>query len=348
MLNKPEISVIITAYNRKKYLKEAISSALNQSFPRDNYEVIVVKNFYDEDVDNFIRENNVKSIYTEEEGLGGKLKLGIEQSSGEVICFLEDDDKFHEDKLRKVHDSFEKYKDLAFYHNNRIVIDENGNVISKPEPWGEEYIDRYDKSVYNSLIKRTWANSSSICVRRDLVDLQELGQIDVAVDTYFFYKALINKAPLLLDHTPLTYYRVHSGNTSLDVRDVSKRYKFRQRNMRDLSRIYEISKRNKEFNQVFYYYHYIRVAWNYNVIYEDKRLEVFVNSLRMFISPYLPLKSKVKYVGASLLNLAFHNHVRNYLLRPASQNVKKIPEWAIDVKDNENGCIHHQLLGIFL
>ncbi|MBW9141538.1 MAG: hypothetical protein K1T65_07645, partial [Candidatus Aramenus sp.] len=62
----------------------------------------------------------------------------------------------------------------------------------------------------------------------------------------------------------------------------------------------------------------------------DKRLEVFMNSLRMFIKTDLPLKLKVKYVGASLLNLAFHNYVRNYLLRPDSQNVKKIAELVID------------------
>ncbi|EWG06361.1 MAG: cell wall biosynthesis glycosyltransferase [Candidatus Aramenus sulfurataquae] len=343
MLNKPEISVIITAYNRKKYLKEAISSALNQTFPRDSYEVIVIKNFYDDDVDNFIRENNVKSIYTEEEKSGGMFKLGIEQSSGEIICFLDDDDKFHEDKLRKVHESFEKYKDLGFYHNNRIVIDEDGKVIVEPKPWGEEYIDKYDKSVYESLIRReAWNNNSSICVRRDCVDLQELGQINIAIDIYFLSKALINKAPLLLDHTPLTYYRVHSSNTSIGFYDVSKRYKFKQKDTRDLFRIYEISKRNKEFNQVFYYYRYLPGAWRYNIIYEDKRLEVLIISLRMLIKTDLPLKLKVMYVGASLLNLVFHNYVRNYLLRPDShyllnyllrldlQNVKKIAELAID------------------
>ncbi len=215
MLNKPEISVIITAYNREKYLKEAISSALNQNFPRDNYEVIVVKNFYNDDIDNFIHENNVKSIYTEEEKLGGKLKLGIEESNGEIVCFLEDDDKFHEDKLRKVHESFSKYKGLAYYRNNRAVIDEDGKVIVEPKPWGEEYIDKFDKFVYKSLIRRkAWSNNSSICVRRDCVDLQELGQINLVADIYLFSKALINKAPLLLDHTPLNYYRIHSNNTS--------------------------------------------------------------------------------------------------------------------------------------
>jgi glycosyltransferase involved in cell wall biosynthesis len=42
---KPYISVIITAHNRKEFLKEAIQSALNQTLERSNYEILVIKNF---------------------------------------------------------------------------------------------------------------------------------------------------------------------------------------------------------------------------------------------------------------------------------------------------------------
>ncbi|MEW9492497.1 MAG: glycosyltransferase, partial [Candidatus Aramenus sulfurataquae] len=313
-----------------------ISSALNQTFPRDSYEVIVIKNFYDDDVDNFIRENNVKSIYSEEEKSGGMLKLGIEQSSGEIICFLDDDDKFHEDKLRKVHDSFEKYKDLAFYHNNRIVIDENGNVISKPEPWGEEYIDKYDKSVYESLIRRkAWSNSSSICIKKGSINSQKLGQINLSVDLYLLLNVLINKSPLLLDHTPLTYYRIHGGNTSIGSHETSVKYVHMQRSLQDVFKIYEMGKQNKEFNLVFYYNYYLRAKMNYNVIYEDRRLEVLRTSLRMLMNPYKSMKTKVKYVGAALLNLVFHNYVRNYIIRLNLRYNGEIPLGIIDVKDKE-------------
>jgi len=50
-VGKPYISVIITAYDRKKYLLGAVQSALNQTLPKDLYEVIVIKNFRDETID---------------------------------------------------------------------------------------------------------------------------------------------------------------------------------------------------------------------------------------------------------------------------------------------------------
>ncbi|MEM3811936.1 MAG: glycosyltransferase [Thermoplasmata archaeon] len=59
------ISVIITAYNRKEYLLDAIKSVINQTLNRGFYEIIVVKNFHDKDIDNYITENKVKEINME-------------------------------------------------------------------------------------------------------------------------------------------------------------------------------------------------------------------------------------------------------------------------------------------
>ena len=41
----PDISVIITAFNRKEFLDRAINSAIGQSLPGVKYEIIIVTNF---------------------------------------------------------------------------------------------------------------------------------------------------------------------------------------------------------------------------------------------------------------------------------------------------------------
>ena len=43
----PYISVIITAYNRKDFLFNAIKSVVNQTLDKKYYEIIVIKNFED-------------------------------------------------------------------------------------------------------------------------------------------------------------------------------------------------------------------------------------------------------------------------------------------------------------
>jgi len=51
-MRNPFISVIVTAYNRRKYVRHATESVISSTLPRDGYELIVVKNFRDEFVNN--------------------------------------------------------------------------------------------------------------------------------------------------------------------------------------------------------------------------------------------------------------------------------------------------------
>ena len=103
--DKPYISVIITAYNRKEFILDAVNSVINQSLERSKYEIIVVKNYLDDTIDKFLHENNIIDLYTDRKPLGAKIANGIEKSKGEVICFLEDDDLFLPEKLYEIYNS---------------------------------------------------------------------------------------------------------------------------------------------------------------------------------------------------------------------------------------------------
>ncbi len=54
MQETPLITVIIVAYKRKEYIIEAIKSALNQTLNKEYYEIIVIKNFIDKNIDTLI------------------------------------------------------------------------------------------------------------------------------------------------------------------------------------------------------------------------------------------------------------------------------------------------------
>ncbi|MCW1311663.1 MAG: glycosyltransferase family A protein, partial [Candidatus Rehaiarchaeum fermentans] len=124
---KPYISVIITAHNREKYLKEAIESVLNQTLNRSLYEIIVVKNFENQEIDELIRKNEIINLKSESNSLIGEdLALGIEKAKGEIICFLEDDDLFYPNKLEYVYNLFNNVKNLGYYKNNYFPINEQG------------------------------------------------------------------------------------------------------------------------------------------------------------------------------------------------------------------------------
>jgi glycosyltransferase involved in cell wall biosynthesis len=61
-LDQPYISVIVTAYNRRKYLPFALRSLEAQTLLRDNFEVIIVKNFDDKESDSIISRERVEGL----------------------------------------------------------------------------------------------------------------------------------------------------------------------------------------------------------------------------------------------------------------------------------------------
>ena len=118
------ISVIIIANDSKTFLKDAIKSVFNQSLDRNLYEIIIVKNFKDKDIDDFINKNGLLNIFSEDNTVLGRFLEGVKNSKGDIIAFLEDDNRFHKDKLKIVNEIF-SYKDVVYYHNASQYIDED-------------------------------------------------------------------------------------------------------------------------------------------------------------------------------------------------------------------------------
>ena len=72
---EPFITVIVADHDRRIFLSLALHSLESQSLPRDRFEVIVVKNYEDQAIDNLIRRIGGRNIVTEEDNLGGKNRL---------------------------------------------------------------------------------------------------------------------------------------------------------------------------------------------------------------------------------------------------------------------------------
>ena len=119
-LENPYISVVVTAYDRKEFILEAVKSVIDQTLERSKYEIIVVKNYLDPEIDKFLKENDVFNIYTDEKPVGAMLAYGIEKSMGEVVSFLDDDDLYLPFKLREVYEVFQENKDVVYFRNEII------------------------------------------------------------------------------------------------------------------------------------------------------------------------------------------------------------------------------------
>jgi len=231
------ISVIISAYNRREFLKNAIRSVYNQLLDKGLYEVVVVKSFEDKDIDDYIAKLGYKNIVYDTPNYGERVSAGIEESKGEVLAFLEDDDEFKPNKLSKLYNVFSTQKEVSYFHDTReyIYYDKIVDIGTKDHeidkiiryfeeitPHEDVLIDPFDKKVGNFLIKYygTLATVSLMAVRRSCIEdkLALLKQINIGVEDFIpAFAAECGK----LFHTAdrLTRYRIHNENMTIALNE---------------------------------------------------------------------------------------------------------------------------------
>jgi len=236
-LNQPYISVIVTAYDRRRYLPFALRSLEAQTLPRDKFEVIVVKNFEDPESDSIISRNGWGSMYSDEFHHGRMILAGLEESRGEVITFLDDDDMYVSSRLAEVHRAFTTYRDLVYFHNSQTVVDEEGREapgvkvgVSKNIIKAEDAVisvealrevsKRYKVDLVDFLFRfvraRAHFNNSSVAVRREVIEAASglLRELPASLDLFVLAAALKAGGLLYFTDRRLTLYRVHGESWS--------------------------------------------------------------------------------------------------------------------------------------
>ena len=152
MMNKPEVSIVMPAYNSAEFLEEAINSVINQSF--SNWELIIIDDCSSDRSRDIIlayqnKEPRIISIFnTNNSGSGVSRNKGIELATGEWIAFLDSDDIWQRNKLEN-QIAFANERNAVFCHCGFELIDEAGMALGKKAVISDGPVD------YTSLLKFT-------------------------------------------------------------------------------------------------------------------------------------------------------------------------------------------------
>ena len=211
-LNNLLVSVIINCFNGERYLHEALTSVLNQSYK--NWEIIFWDNQSTDNsknIFNSFKDKRFKYYYADEHSSLYKARnLAINKSNGDLLSFIDTDDLWEKNKLELQVPLFKNPK-ISLVYSNLWIIKNNHRkkkiFIKTKSPSGFIYkklLDEYNVGIITTIFRKNIVNGlPNIFDERFSI----IGDFDfflkLSKTHYFHY---IN--------TPLAYYRIHDKNFS--------------------------------------------------------------------------------------------------------------------------------------
>ena len=139
-------SVVLTTYNSSKYIERTIKSILKQNFY--DYEIILVDDCSIDNTQELVKnkfENKIK-IFSTDKNFGGPAKsrnIGIQNSSGQWISFLDADDFWFQSRLKNFHEQIINNPNFQVFCSNEILYNqkEKKKIKIVHGPYSENFFE---------------------------------------------------------------------------------------------------------------------------------------------------------------------------------------------------------------
>jgi len=108
-----KFSIIVPTFNRKKLLIECLNALLNQDYPKNMYEVLVIDDGSNDGTFKLVhffkkKYSNLRYFQIQHSGPGPARNFGLSKSRGKFIAFTDDDCIVDFDWLKKIELAFKK------------------------------------------------------------------------------------------------------------------------------------------------------------------------------------------------------------------------------------------------
>jgi glycosyltransferase involved in cell wall biosynthesis len=220
------ISVVIPCYNGRKYLAEAIDSALHQTHA--NKEVIVVDDGSTDDSAEIMAgyHGRIQVVQQKNQGLPAARNAGIRVSKGDLIAFLDADDWWAPTFLEKTAH--------ALSSNSAVMAYSGWQNIGAPPPFHEPHIpEDYEQALPSKAIRlfrsTGWPVHAAL-TRRDAIFTAGLfnTKLDSCEDFDLWLRIALNQ-PIVRVPEVLAYYRFHPGQmTRNEAKNALMHYQVQQ------------------------------------------------------------------------------------------------------------------------
>ena len=223
---KTKIDIILPNYNSSKFIIKTIKSILKQTYK--NWKLIIVDDCSDAKTKNILkkisRKKNIKVFFlNKNHGAGFCRNFAIKNSNSPYLAFIDSDDIWKKDKLKK-QISFMKNNNFLFSYTNYETFGEKKRKINNPS--NLDYI---------GFLRNTSIATSTMMIKRNIVGGAKFTDTKICEDFFFKCELLkkIGHAYCLKKY--LTNYRI-------------RRNSLQSNNLRNFYWIWKINKNYNKLN----------------------------------------------------------------------------------------------------
>ena len=286
----------MNCYNCDKFLREAIDSIYEQTY--SNWEIIFWDNASTDNSANIAKSYDGRVVYhlaTSTTPLGEARNYALEKVSGEYKSFLDCDDVYFPDKLKKQVKLMQSGS-YAMCYGSVVVIDESGKEIKK------DIVKNKSGNVFSSLLRRYEINMQTIMLKKDFVVSNQLSfntNMSYCPDHNLFM-TIASKADVGVITDIVAKYRIVSNSLSKKTIDIApQEYRFT---------LDEISKSNPALRQQLSndfdcaynkarYYEIVADIYNNNKDQARYKLKTIFNSkieyFLLYLLLFMPISNKL-------------------------------------------------------
>ncbi len=162
----PLVTAVIPTFNRAWCLADAVTSVIDQKYPA--MEIIVVD---DGSTDNTCQVlepymDSITLLHQENTGVSAARNLGIRQSNGDFVAFLDSDDRWTPDKMEYQVNFFQHHPEAMICQTEEIWIRNGKRVNPKfkhKKPWG---------MIFEPSLELCLVSPSAVMMRREFFQIK--------------------------------------------------------------------------------------------------------------------------------------------------------------------------------
>jgi len=215
----PKVSALMGAYNYGSYIVEAIKSAMEQEYPPERLELIIVDDGSTDDTAELVAEmmalypGRIKFVQQQNAGATAATNRARREATGDLIALLDADDVWLPDKTAKQVALLRSRPELGLVFSRMRIIDANGRTL-QGQYGHKEPID------HNQFAREIWENvavQSSLMIEAGLFD-----QIPAEIPYADWWLALQGTRHKRIEYLreELVLYRWHGANITGGVTGV--------------------------------------------------------------------------------------------------------------------------------